>query len=206
LLDIGVVRMALSYADETLQRDGAGNTPAPTTIQFNLDPTAVAPAHRWSLTVAPITFLVIVPLFGGAPLLMIRGGFVADDQTKPTLSNLQISYGAMLSSLTSILNRLQALAQFLPGGKGADLKVGLSNGRLTVSDTFAIPNLPLGVGDITDVSLDVGLTLQLSPLTADFTVGIGNPGNPFNWIVSPLAGNGLIDIGTKDNKPEITVQ
>jgi hypothetical protein len=206
LLDIGVLRIALSYADETLPRNGAGETPAPTTIQFKLDPTAVAPAHRWSLTVAPITFLVIVPLFGTDPMLMVRGGFEADDQTKPTLSDLHVAYGGMLSSLTNVLNRLQSLAQFLPGGKGADLKVALSNGRLTVSDTFAIPNLPLGVGDITDVSLDLGLTLQLSPLAADFTVGIGNPGNPFNWIVSPLAGNGLIDIGTKDNKAELTVQ
>jgi len=122
------------------------------------------------------------------------------------LSNLRIAYGAMLASLTNVLNRLQALAQFLPGGKGADLQVALSNGKLTVRESFAIPNLPLGVGDITDVSFDLGLTLQLSPLSADFTVGIGSPNHPFNWIVSPLSGNGLIDIGTRDNKPELTVQ
>jgi hypothetical protein len=206
LLDIGVLRIALSYADETTRDKGTGKAGSPTQINFNLDPTAVAPAHRWSFTVAPLTFLVIVPLFGNDPMLMIIGGFQADDQTKPTLSNLRIAYGGMLSSLTDVLNRLQALAQFLPGGKGAELKVGLSDGKLTVSDTFSIPDLPLGVGDITDVSLDLGLTLQLSPLTADFTVGIGSPNNPFNWIVSPLAGNGLIDIGTKDNKPELTVQ
>jgi len=206
LLDIGVLRIALSYADETTRDTGTGKAASPTQINFNLDPTAVAPAHRWSFTVAPLTFLVIVPLFGSDPMLMIIGGFQADDQTKPTLSNLRIAYGGMLSSLTNVLNRLQALAQFLPGGKGAELKVGLSDGKLTVSDTFSIPDLPLGVGDITDVSLDLGLTLQLSPLTADFIVGIGSPDKPFNWIVSPLAGNGLIDIGTRNNKPELTVQ
>jgi hypothetical protein len=206
LLDIGVLRIALSYADETSRDPGTGKAGSPTQINFNLDPTAVAPAHRWSFSVAPLTFLVVVPLFGNDPMLMIIGGFEADDQTKPTLSNLKIAYGGMLSSLTNVLNRLQALAQFLPGGKGADLQVGLSDGKLTVSDTFTIPDLPLGVGDITDVSLDLGLTLQLSPLAANFTVGIGSANNPFNWIVSPLAGNGLIDIGTRDNKPEITVQ
>ncbi len=205
LLDIGVLQVALSYCDESQGRTG-GAANAPTVLTYNLDPTAVAPAHRWSFSVTPLTFLVNVPEFSSSPLLMVVGGFVADDQTRPTLSQLHIVYGPALSSLTNVLDKLQALAQFLPGGKGAGLQVGLSDGKLTVSDTFAIPSLPLGLGEITDVSLDIGLTLQLSPLSADFTVGIGGPDNPFNWIVSPLAGNGLIDVGVKNNKPELTVQ
>ena len=205
LLDIGVLQVALSYCDESQGRTG-GAANAPTVLTYNLDPTAVAPAHRWSFSVTPLTFLVNVPEFSSDPLLMVVGGFVADDQTKPTLSQLHVVYGPALSSLTNVLDKLQALAQFLPGGKGAGLQVGLSDGKLTVSDTFAIPSLPLGLGEITDVSLDIGLTLQLSPLSADFSVGIGGPDNPFNWIVSPLAGNGLIDVGVKDNKPELTVQ
>ncbi len=205
LLDIGVLRVALSYCDESQGRTG-GAANAPTVLTYNLDPAAVAPAHRWSFSVTPLTFLVNVPEFSSDPLLMVVGGFVADDQTKPTLSQLHVVYGPALSSLTNVLDKLQALAQFLPGGKGAGLQVGLSDGKLTVSDTFAIPSLPLGLGEITDVSLDIGLTLQLSPLSADFSVGIGGPNNPFNWIVSPLAGNGLIDVGVKDNKPELTVQ
>jgi hypothetical protein len=206
LLDIGVLQVALSYCDESQGRTGTGAAKAPTVLTYNLDPAAVAPAQRWSFSVTPLTFLVNVPEFSSDPLLMVVGGFVADDQTKPTLSQLHVVYGPALASLTNVLDKLQALAQFLPGGKGAGLQVGLSDGKLTVSDTFAIPSLPLGLGEITDVSLDIGLTLQLSPLSADFSVGIGGPDNPFNWIVSPLAGNGLIDVGVKDNKPELTVQ
>ena len=206
LLDLGVIKVELSYCDESKGRDGTGAANAPTVLEFHLDPTAVAPAHRWSFSVTPLSFMVTVPEFSANPILMVIGGFVADDQTRPTLSGLHIVYGDALSSLTSVLDKLQALAQFLPGGKGSGLQVGLSDGRLTVREVFAIPTLPLGLGDITDVSLEVGLALQLSPLTADFSVAIGNPDKPFNWIVSPLSGNGLIDIGVKDGKPELTVQ
>jgi hypothetical protein len=110
---------------------------------------------------------------------MIIGGFEADDQTRPTLSSLRIAYGGMLSSLTNVLNRLQALAQILPGGAGANLQVGLSDGKLSVTDTFTLPDLPLGAGDITYVSLYVGLTLHLSPLKADFRSASATA-NPFN--------------------------
>ena len=53
-----------------------------------------------------------------------------------------------------------------------------------------IADLPLGLGNLTDISLDLGLHVTLSPLSVDFLVGLGAPDNPFNWIVSPLAGNG----------------
>jgi hypothetical protein len=205
LLDLGVIRVALSYCDESKGRPG-GVANAPTVLKFDLDPTAVTPAHRWSFSVAPLSFLVTVPEFSNTPLLMVIGGFVADDQTKATLSGLHLVYGDALATLTNVLNKLQALAQFLPGGKGAGLHVGLSDGRLTVSDTFAIPSLPLGLGEITDVCLELGLTLTLAPVSADFSIGIGSANHPFNWIVSPLAGNGLIVVGVKGGKPELTVQ
>jgi hypothetical protein len=202
LLDLGVIKLALSYADESQGRSG-GAANAATVLTYNVDPSA---PKRWSFSVTPLTFMVTVPEFSSNPLLMIIGGFVADDQTKPTLSGLHIVYGDALSSLTSVLDRLQSLASFLPGGKGAGLQISLSDGKLTVRDVFAIPSLPLGLGEITDVSLDLGLTIQLSPLSADFIIGIGSSDHPFNWIVSPLAGNGLVDIGVKDGQPELTVQ
>jgi hypothetical protein len=138
--------------------------------------------------------------------LTIIGGLKADDQHAPTLSNLNLVYGSALSSLKSIFSKLQALANFLPGGAGAGLDISLSDGKLTVLDTFALPTLPLGLGELSDISLDVGLTLTLSPLSADFMIGVGDPDNPFNWIVSPLSGNGLIDVGVQGGQPNLTVQ
>jgi hypothetical protein len=204
LLDLGVLQVALSYCDASKGRDGAGNANAPTKLTYNLDPAA---AKRWSFEIDNLSFLVFVPQFSASDaLLTIIGGMVADDQTKPTLSNLNLVYGSALDSLKSIFSKLQKLAQFLPGGAGAGLNVALANGKLTVIDTFTLPTLPLGLGELSDIGIDVGLALTLSPLSADFIIGVGGPDNPFHWIVSPLAGTGLIDVGVKDGKPELTVQ
>jgi hypothetical protein len=119
---------------------------------------------------------------------------------------LTVDYGSALDTLKSIFSKLQALAAFLPGGGGASLDVSLSNGQLTVEDTFALPTLPLGLGNLSDISLDLGLTINLSPLSAKFIIGIGDPDNPFNWVLSPLAGNGAIDIGVQDSAPYFMIQ
>src|SRR5258708_24550982 len=114
--------------------------------------------------------------------------------------------GDALSMVKNVFSELQALAQFLPGGTGANLDIARSDGKLTVRDTFTIGDMPLGLGNLTDISLDLGLSVQFSPLSVDFLIGIGDPGNPFNWIVSPLAGNGLMDFGVQNNKPSLTIQ
>jgi hypothetical protein len=210
LLDLGVLSVALSYCDESKGRfTPSGGTSAtaanaPTSLTYTLNP---AGSPRWSFDIENLSFMVYVPAFSTTDaLLTIIGGLKADDQHAPTLSNLNLVYGSALSSLKSIFSKLQALANFLPGGAGAGLDISLSDGKLTVLDTFALPTLPLGLGELSDISLDVGLTLTLSPLSADFMIGVGDPGNPFNWIVSPLSGNGLIDVGVQGGQPSLTVQ
>jgi hypothetical protein len=209
LLDLTVLQLALIYADASKGKNPSGNWNAPTKVVFNLDPAHTNPqghGRNWWLTIEPISFAVTVPEFGSDPLLTIIGGFAADDRQKPTLTNLNIDYGSALDTLKSIFSKLQALAAFLPGGAGAGLVVSLSGGKLTVRDTFALPTLPLGLGDLSDISLDLGLSVTLSPLSADFIIGVGDPGNPFNWLLSPLAGNGAIDIGVKGGSPDFLIQ
>lgn len=212
LLDLHILQIALIYADTGGGQTGSGAATKwnkPTKISFNIDPARTLPdsnGRNWWLTIAPISFSVTVPEFGSDPILTIVGGFAADDRSKPGLTGLTIDYGAALDTITNILSKLQALASFLPGGLGAGLDVSLSDGKLTVRDTFALPTLPLGLGNLSDISLDLGLALTLSPLSADFIIGIGDPDNPFNWVVSPLAGNGAIDIGVKGGQPDFLIQ
>lgn len=208
LLDLGILNVNLIYADT-----GGGKTGntwnKPTKISFNVDPAHTLPdshGRNWWLTIQPVSFAVTIPDFGADPLLTIVGGFAAGDRSKPGLTGLTIDYGAALDTLKSIFSKLQSLASFLPGGLGAGLDVSLSDGKLTVRDNFAIPMLPLGLGNLSDISLDLGLAITLSPLSADFIVGLGDPGNPFNWVVSPLAGNGAIDVGVKGGKPDLQIQ
>jgi len=69
-----------------------------------------------------------------------------------------------------------------------------------------LPELPLGIGFIEDVSLDLGMTLQLSPQSLEFTVGLGSEQKPFHWLVSPLSGTGAVVVGMKDGSTAFLVQ
>src|SRR5262249_55252503 len=129
----------------------------------------------WSISLGRVTFPVITPL-GAAndPVLKIVGEVVASSTSAPTLTNLNIVYGGALAPVQEIFPTLQQLARFLRGGGGSFLDVIFSNGRLTVRDVFAVPRLPLGAGFLKDISLDIGMTMQLAPQSLEFTAGIGS--------------------------------
>jgi hypothetical protein len=195
LIDLGIIKITLQYADTT-------DPSLPhATLNYSVDSSA---SPSWSLSVGTLSFIVDVDGLG--TVLTITGGFKADEHTKAGLSGLNVQLGDALSIVKNVFSDLQALAQFLPGGIGANLDVALSNGKLTVSDSFTIGDLPLALGHITDISLNLGLAVSFSPLSVDFSVGIGGPQNPFNWIVDPLAGNGSMTFGVKDNLPAFTIQ
>ena len=197
LIDLGIISIDMQYADTT--------TPAlpPAKLEYSVN-SAASPS--WSLSIGTLSFLVTVPLFGNSPILTITGGFKADEHTKAGLTDLNVQLGDALSIVKGVFSRLQTLAQFLPGGAGVNLDVALSNGRLTVRDSFTIGDLPLGLGNLKDISLNLGLGVQLSPLSVDFLVGVGSEEHPFNWIVSPLAGTGLMQFGVIESQPSFTIQ
>ena len=198
IIDLSLIRIDLQYSGQFVNRTD------PAKLTYTVDSSKTP---TWALDIGPLSFKVIIPAISKTePLLTISGGFHADEHTAPGLTNLDVSFGSALSVLEAVFNRLSKLAQFLPGGATANLDVALGDGKLTVRDTFSIADLPLGLGDLTDVSLDMGLTVQLSPLSVDLSVGLGSPDNPFNWIVSPLAGNGMIVLGVRDGKPDLTMQ
>lgn len=197
LIDLGIISIAMQYADTT-----APLLP-PAKLEYLVD-SAASPS--WSLSIGTLSFLVTVPLFGNTPILTITGGFEADEHTRAGLTDLNVQMGDALSVVKGVFSRLQALAQFLPGGAGANLDVALSNGRLSVRDSFTIGDLPLGLGNLQDISLNLGFGVQLSPLSVDFLVGIGSDQHPFNWIVSPLAGTGLMQFGVVESQPSFTIQ
>jgi len=179
----------------------------PTMLIYTVDSSA---SPSWSLSIGLFFLEVMVDGFSGSgntdPVLTISGGFYADEHTAPGITDLNVQFGGALSVVKSVFSALQMLAQFLPGGASADLDVALSDGLLTVMDTFSINDLPLGLGNLTDVSVDIGLNVQLQPMSANFSVGIGSPDNPFNWIATPLAGNGMISLGVQDNHPNMVIQ
>jgi hypothetical protein len=197
LINSGVIIIDLVYADSP------DRTGEPATITYTVNS---ADSPSWTLSVGPISFQLIIPAFSSEAIITVAGQFSADEQSKAGLTELDVYMSGALSAVQSVFSNLRTLAQFLPGGAGANLDVAVADGIIVVSDSFTIGDLPLGLGDLTDVSLDLGLNVQLSPLSVNFSVGIGNPNNPFNWIVSPLAGNGLMNFGVTDNQHSFTIQ
>ena len=197
ILDLGVITITLAYGDTTQ------SPPTLAQLDYTVDSSA---SPSWTLSLKTLSFQVAVPVFGPDPVLTITGGFYGDENTKPGLTNLNVTFGSALSAVQTVFSDLQALAAYLPGGVGADLDVAVSDGALTISDTFSIADLPLGLGQLTDISLDLGLQVTLSPLSVDFLVGLGAPDNPFNWIASPLAGNGLMNFGVQQSLPAFVIQ
>lgn len=197
ILDLSVITITLAYGDTTQ------SPPTMAQLDYTVD-SSVSPS--WKLSLQTLSFQVTVPAFGPKPVLIITGGFYGDENTKPGLTNLNVTFGSALSAVQTVFSDLQALAAYLPGGVGADLDVAVSDGALTVSDTFNVADLPLGLGQLTDISLELGLQVTLSPLSVDFLVGLGAPDNPFNWIATPLAGNGLMNFGVQKQLPAFIIQ
>ncbi|MDH6243826.1 hypothetical protein [Mycobacterium sp. OTB74] len=197
-----IIKITLVYGDTT------GRTqPANATLEYTVNSSpspSPLPSPSWTLSLGPLSAQVAVPAFG--TVLTITGSFYADEHTKAGLTNLNVTFGGALALVENVFSDLQVLAAYLPGGAGANLDVSVSGGQLSVSDTFTVADLPLGLGDLTDVSLDLGLDVTLSPQSVNFLVGLGSPGNPFNWIATPLAGNGFMNFGVQDNLPAFAIQ
>jgi hypothetical protein len=206
LVDFGPVKVLLDYSDGgKLDPDtGTRAAPIPSTLDVKVTPGA---NPTWSMSLDPINLIVVTP-FGDQndPILRLVGGAKADSNSAPTLTSLDVQYGGALSVVQQVFSKLEQIASFLPGAPFSHLQVNFSNGRLTIQDVFALPELPLGFGYVTDVSLILGAAIQLSPQSLDFTAGIGSEQKPFHWLVSPLSGTGVVQVGVHNGDLAILIE
>ena len=194
LVDLGgadSLQVLIEYHDENDK---------PTVAAIEVDPAA---SPRWRLSLARACFAVT---FKGKPLISIFAAVKADEHTAPTVDDLRVRYEGILNVLQSIFSNIEQVARFLPGGSAAGLQVGFSHGRLTVHNAFALPSLPLGAGQITDIAVEMGFDVGLSPLDVRFIAGLGSSEKPFRWIVSPLAGTGVVQVAISTHGLDVLVQ
>jgi hypothetical protein len=194
LADLGgpdAIQLVIDYRDES-------NHPTVATVTVN-----PAASPRWSITLARVAFAVN---FRGNRLISMFARVKADEQHAPAVEALNVRYEGILSSLQTIFSNVQQFARYLPGGAGAGLRVAFKQGRLSVQNEFALPNLPLGAGQITDIAVIMGLDVALSPFDVRFVAGLGSSPKPFRWIVSPLAGTGVVQVGIGKDGLDILVQ
>lgn len=206
LVDFGPVKVLLDYSDGGKIDPATGNraAPIPSTLTVNITPRA---NPTWSMSLDPINLILVTP-FGDQndPILRLVGGAKADANSAPTLTSLDVQYGGALSVVQQVFSKLEELASFLPGAPFSQLQVNFSQGRLTIQDTFALPELPLGFGYVTDVALILGAAIQLSPQSLQFTAGIGSEQKPFHWLVSPLSGTGVVQVGVLNGDLAVLIE
>ena len=182
LLDLGVVSLVLQYANP--------GTSALADVTFTIDATA---SPRWSLKIDNLALAAFVSGFSSTPILTITGGFYADENTKAGFTNIQVNYGDALSLIKQVLTRIQDVVEAIGGS--VNLDVGFSDNKLTVHDGFMLPTMPLGLGQLENIGIDLGMLIDI-PNSASFQVGFASQDDPFTWVVDPLAGNGFITLGT----------
>jgi hypothetical protein len=175
----------------------------------------------WSIDIYEVALqLIIPPVDATTPALWIEGSFHADSETLPSFPNLQVVYDGPLAPLTQFFTTLKALSDYLGGsgasleevrrqeasGSGAGLSVHFADGKLTIQDTFGLPQIPLGPGYIENISLDLGASIDVVNLDLSFLVGIGSPDAPVHWIVDPLSGTGCLQAGVQSGSLAVLVQ
>jgi hypothetical protein len=159
-----------------------------------IDPTATP---RWSISITNVAFKLFVDGMSTPtePLVSVSGDIKAADGTKPTVDNLHFAYGKSLELVKTILSGIEVLADALPGGRATGLDVAFTGTKLRIRDAVALPALPLGLGYLEGISLDLGFDVDIAAKTMSFNVGVGTDADPFTWLASPLAGNGLLQLG-----------
>jgi hypothetical protein len=197
--------------------------PAPANVSIALGQIT---GPSWSLDVRDVAIGLVIPALGNSPVIWFQGGFHADADTTPAFPNFQTAFESPLDVLASLFTVLNDIASVLSpgssggsggaggsggsGGAGASSGPGLttsfSDGKLSVSDNFSLPDIPLGPGTISNVSLDIGTTLNIVALTIDFLVSIGTTDAPCQWIVDPLSGTILVQAGILKNQMDILIQ
>jgi hypothetical protein len=194
LADLGgadAIQLVIQYQDENNK---------PTRASISVNPIA---SPRWTVSLDRVAFAV---RFKKQELIRMYARVNADERTAPTVENLNVHYESFLHVLQTIFTNVQQVAKFLPGGKNAGLSVNFSQGHLTVRNAFALPSLPLGAGQITDVAVIMGLEVALTPFDVAFIAGIGSSQKPFRWIVSPLAGTGVVQVGINKGGLDVLIQ
>ncbi len=205
---IRLISCSVAHAD--LYFYWLGDTPTdtdPPTVQIALgQPTAPS----WSLDINHVAVGLTIPSVDSSPLLSLQGSFHADADTPPAFPKLDLVFSGILEPVTKFLTALSDVAGAIgsqdPGAPPPGLNVSFSDGKLDVTDNFALPSIPLGPGTIQNLSLDIGATMDIVALEIDFLLSIGTPDAPCQWIVDPLSGTFCLEVGVQDNAPDILIQ
>ncbi|MEO8869410.1 MAG: hypothetical protein ABI357_01115, partial [Granulicella sp.] len=166
LIDISIAHVDLCFhwlADTDLTKDA---DPANVIIALG-QPTSPA----WELEINRVAITLTIPAISDDPIIWLQGGFHIDSDTTPAFPKLDVELAGPLKPLSEFMTILKDIASVLSPGSGsnaiqahsaqahddsssgsdAGLQVHFADGKLSVTDNFTLPDLPLGPGTISDV-------------------------------------------------------
>jgi len=205
LLDFGPVQVYLEFTSDPT----APPPPKGSHVKLVLDPTAGGSADgRWSFQIQGLNSYVLVTGASSEfdPLLYIAGDFFVSEKAKPTFRKLDVRFGSAMSVVNNILTALKDIASSLPGGSGEGLTVTFAGSTLSIVEGFTLPTIPLGFGEIENVGMNLGSSINLLQRQLSFEVGIGSPQAPVTWSFFPLAGNGCVVVAANQNGLGVIIQ
>ena len=140
----------------------------PSTIRLHLDP---AGSPRWQIDITGVAFNLVIDGWGDDddPLITVHGDASAHDGAAPSFSNLAVQYGDPPQRRQGRFDRRQQVLVFLPDAAKSPLDVSCQGGKLRIREAFPIPKLPLGLGYIEDISLDLGFDVDVTGKALSFS-------------------------------------
>jgi hypothetical protein len=201
VIDTSAAKVMLRYASAV--QNGDITNPVATRVDVQVD------ASTWSISLGPLSFELHAM---GERLLAVSFANIAASTTgAPQFSEPELALGAKLKPIGDLLTALKGMS--LPTGSkapraggGSGLRVDFADGRLSIGDTVALPNLPLGFGTVSNIQLDLGGTLSFMPASIEFGVGLGTEQNPMTLILSPFAGTALVRLAIGSEGHRIIVR
>jgi hypothetical protein len=216
LINTSVATVDLVYRWRLPEGDSPPTPPTPPWPSTLGDPNAMihvtlgqSGGPAWSIDIYQVALVLTLPGISSTPALWIEGAFHADADSAPGFPTLQVFYDGPLKPITQFFSTLQTLGQALglsDPGSGGGLNVQFADGTLTIQETFNLGTLPLGPGEIQNISLDMGGSIDIPSLDVDYLIGIGSPSAPVHWIVDPMSGTGCLQAGVQDGSLAVLVQ
>jgi hypothetical protein len=160
---------------------------------FSLDATAVitptATSYQVNGSISPFT----INLASGFGFIAIPFNALTFSAATGTKTKVDVSIGAV--QFTGALAFVETLQDYLSDLGGGALSIAVTPTEVDVSSSISLPQVSVGVFNLSGISFSAGLTLPFLGDPALLTFGFASQDNPFMLTVSMFGGGGFLALG-----------
>jgi hypothetical protein len=162
---------------------------------FSLDATAVitptATSYQVNGSIGPFTIYLVGE--NNYQFIVIPFNGLAFSAATGTKTKVDVSIGAV--QFTGALAFVETLQDYLNDLGGGALSITVTPTEVDVSSSISLPQVSVGVFNLSGISFSAGLTLPFLGDPAVLTFGFASQDNPFVLTVSMFGGGGFLALG-----------